>query len=458
MNKIKIGVDAFSYCNAIWSLCDYNGEQIYKKIALPLFYYHHHRLECLAASNFKITDHSIDIHLREDLYWNNGEAVTASDYVRAILCVCLDRLNRYCQLLASVIHHFEFSFDGDQCTIIAINDHCIHIKTAWYDPFIPQYLSLINFSPRHSVDCQLSAGPYQFAKATDNTIQLIKNPFFRLMQTQTQDCIDVLEYCLIEEDKEGEAFFDNELQVSCDTALSLTKWPKFKAHPDFHQGEELHAIVLSPGNLFQEVSPLHLNQFAKLLERERIANLYNNSLIPLYSWMQLYQIPVDNRMETDLSDESISYSEGTITIKIAYEDFYPNLGLLEHIAEDLNRSSVFINPIQENYGQWYSDCHLRLELRKVPKQNPMLLVRSDISRLSRNSPYRQQLVMLYRQLFNSDSIEYRNTIFSRIDSYLRLEKLYIPLFILPTGYFCHQGINASTLMSYGDYVLQKHIE
>lgn len=455
MNKIKIGVDAFSYNNTIWSLCDYSGEQIYKKIALPLFYYQHNKLECLAASDISIADNSIDICVRENLYWNNGEAVNAWDYIRAILYVCLDSLNRYCQLLASVINHADFNDENNQQAIIAVNDYCIRIKTAWYDPFIPHYLSLINFSPRHLADCQLSAGPYQLTTTTDKSIQLSKNPFFCLFQSE--DCIDVLEYCLIEEDKDGSAFFDNRIQVSCDTALSLVQIPKFQAHPDYHKGEELHAIILSPGNLFTQIPLQQLHQFTKLLDRKRIAKLYSNSLIPLYSWMQLYQIPFDKEVESDLLKETIELPQDKMTLQIAYEDFYPNLELLEHIAEDLDELNLSIKPIKENYGHWYSDCHLRLELRKIPKQNPMLLVRSDISRLAKESPYRQQLLKLYRQLFNIDNSENYNNIFSKIDGYIRMEKLYIPIFILPTAYFCHRDINANTLMSYGNHVLKKSI-
>lgn len=37
MKAINIALDVFSYSNDIWSVSDYSGEQVYSKLALPLF-------------------------------------------------------------------------------------------------------------------------------------------------------------------------------------------------------------------------------------------------------------------------------------------------------------------------------------------------------------------------------------------------------------------------------------
>ncbi|HHY0340148.1 hypothetical protein [Vibrio cholerae] len=448
MKRIKIAVDAFPYQKDIWSICDYSGEQIYSKVALPLFSYQEHKLSYLAALKYAQTPSYLDIVIREDLFWSNGEAICAEDYVRAIIHVCRDLKNRYCQLLLSVLRHPDFTLHGKQSAILAINKSRIRIKTAWYDPFIPHYLSLLNFSPRHSSKMELSGGPYFLNCVSNRIYQLKVNPFFKL--SNSEEKADTLEFILVEEDKEGQAFFEQQVHVSCDTALDLKRLQRYITHPNFHQGEEMLAIILSPGDRFDELSSETLERLVKAIDRDRIAHFYDLLLEPLSSWMQFYRIPFQPR-QTQSAIEGSNFQK----ISIAYEDFYPNRELLEHIGEDIASYNLGLEVQQDKYGHWDSSCHLRLEIRKVPRHNPMLLLRTDISRLPSNSQYQAKIIKQYKRLFDLKSNIDHEIIFSEIDTHLRTENLYIPLFIFPTGFFCHQGIQAASLMQIGKYVLTK---
>ena len=448
MKKVKIGIDVLPYQQDIWSICDYSGEQIYNKIALPLFCYKDGNLIFLAAAQAFHTHAYLDIDIRGDLFWSNGEVITAEDYVRAILRVCCDTKNRYYRLLASVLHHPDFNAQGDQTAIFAITKNKLRIKTAWYDPFLPHYLSLLNFSPCNANEAGLSAGPYYFRSTSACGYELAANPFFRL--SCAAEKVDTLEYCLIEDDKDGCAFFDDQIQVSCDTAVDLTCFRRYMSHPDFHRGKETLAIILSPGDCFEELSPETLERLVQTVDRDRIARSYGSSLVPLHSWMQLYRIPFKPRKAQPISPGS--YHQ---TLSVAYEDFYPNSELLEYIAEDITPFGLRLEMKQDEYGDWSSSCHLRLEIRKIPQHNPMLLVRSDISRLPPHSKCETEVKRLYQQLFYSGNSVKHEAVFSKIDTHLREENLYIPLFVFPTGYFCHQNIDPGTLMQVGTHVLTK---
>ncbi|MGY4565393.1 hypothetical protein [Erwinia sp. TECH1] len=82
MNNLNIAVDVFPYKEDIWSICDYSGEQIYSKLALPLFSLEKGEVELLGAESFQQTADSLRITIRKDLFWSNGDNVKAADYVR----------------------------------------------------------------------------------------------------------------------------------------------------------------------------------------------------------------------------------------------------------------------------------------------------------------------------------------------------------------------------------------
>ncbi|EDF8639467.1 hypothetical protein GCB06_21160, partial [Salmonella enterica] len=124
MNNLNVAIDVFPYKEDIWSICDYSGEQIYSKLALPLFSLEKDEIKPLGAESFQQTVDSFRINIRKDLFWSNGDNVKAVDYVRAIKHICYDENNRYNKLLASVAKL------GVETEIH--NDHSFTIQTSWY--------------------------------------------------------------------------------------------------------------------------------------------------------------------------------------------------------------------------------------------------------------------------------------------------------------------------------------
>lgn len=437
MNEINIAVDVFSYSKDIWSVSDYSGEQIYSKLALPLFRYENESPQLFAAASFKQTLSNITLNLREDLFWSNGDPVTADDYSRAIQYIIGAQENRYHKLLLSVIRHPR--------GIEVPDKYILSINTAWYDPFIIHYLSLINFSPMHSSDLNLYAGPYVIKETSEKSCQLVPNPFFQC--EESEDWIEKINYKLLPSDPEACSFKNGDIHVSCDTSLDLHHYRQILKDTDFHQGNDTLVMLLSPGDKFSELPFDVLQLTGCAVDREKIASLYDNMLIPLESWLALYK---ENFYKCDFSSASLRTSP--VELDVAFEDFYPNKEILQHFSEQLSHYNIILNFHEDNYGCWITPCHFRFEIRKMPKSNPIQLVRSDISRMSKNTKYYNEIKSEYSKLYNVANKSCLFDTFRKIDFYLRQQLLYLPLFVFPTGYFCHPKINTTSLMMPGSRI------
>ncbi|PIT69473.1 hypothetical protein [Bartonella tribocorum] len=102
MKKINIAIDVLPYKHNIWSICDYSGEQVYHKCALPLFCVKNGTPICIGARDVEQNEKELTISIKENLFWNNGEQVYAEDYVRAIDFIQHDEGNRYQKILSSL--------------------------------------------------------------------------------------------------------------------------------------------------------------------------------------------------------------------------------------------------------------------------------------------------------------------------------------------------------------------
>lgn len=450
MDKIKIGVDAFPYNKDVWSISDYSGEQIFNKIALPLFYYEDEDLKYLAAKSHMYENEELIIFIRKDLYWNNGERIVAEDYCRGIKHVLASDDNRYKKLLLSVISHPNIINKKSFSNVIRFEgNEKIIISLAWYDPFILHYLAKLNFSPKHEVDKSFTGGPYWIKEVTDRHYKLMYNKYYTLDGAiPFQNVVKKIVYYLIEEDLKASRYYDNTIDVSCDTGLDLIFLKESKNLTCFYQSEERLVMLLSPGDKFHELPKSIIDKIARSIDRKYISHQFDNVLSPLFSWMSLYDL---EEYEFKLDDKN-SKLENKITIDISYEDFYPNKNILEYISHSLNTYNITLNLNKDEYGKWYSSCHFRMEIRKVPKHNPILLLRSDLSKLSKNSKNYKKLKNLYRGLYVKSNVYIREDLFSILDLFLRKEAMYIPLFIFPTGYFCKPQFDNQSLMNIGSFV------
>ncbi|MBP2844689.1 hypothetical protein J8655_04180 [Dickeya oryzae] len=434
MNEINIAVDVFPYKKDIWSICDYSGEQIYSKLALPLFFVEKDKVVMLAAEYFHQTAREITINIKKNLCWSNGDKLIAEDYVRSIKCICNDVGNRYNNILSSLVK--------SDSAIEVNSDYSFTLKTSWYDPFITQYLSLINFSPKHRCSDALYAGAYSLIDKDENTFRLVRNEFFTLDKYNNH--VDKINYLLVKSDPDGRAFFTGKVHVSCNTAIDLKRYRYFMAHENFVSCNESLVMLLSPGKKFDEIPSDVKAILATSINRTVISERYDDMLNPIMSWMSMYFNGDYHYIHQDSNPRQTPF-----LLDISYEDFYPNKEILDCIEEQLLKYNIHIRKNRDEYGKWISESHFRFEIRKAPKFNPIQLIRSDLSKIAKGTPDYNRIKKIYSLLFKMDLLEQQQKIFQVIDFYLRQQCFYIPLFIFPTGFFCDGSVVASSLYTPG---------
>ncbi|MCE0490898.1 ABC transporter substrate-binding protein [Pantoea sp. Mb-10] len=440
MEKINIAIDVFPYKENIWSICDYGGEQIYSKLALPLFITEKGTVKPFAAEVFEQSTNEVKIEIKRNLFWSNGDNVKAEDYVRAIRYVISDGSNRYKKILSALIK--------DEKAIVAHDDYCFSLRTSWYDPFITQHLTLINFSPMHVSNREIYAGPYILQSKNENVIKLIANKKFSL--TNESEFVKEIDYVLVAEDLDGQAFFSGIVDVSSNTALDLNKYQQFKSRKEFFSDNDNLVMLLSPGNKFDQIPDDVKMRFVSAIQREAIAAKFNNALEPFYSWMALYY---DG--EYEVAENNASLHINSFSLDVSYEDFYPNKDVLGFIKSQVAEHNIHLNLCQDNYGDWQSDCHLRFEIRKAPQSSPINIIRSDLSRLDKNHEDYLYLKKLYSCLHVKELSSQQGKIFKKIDAVLRKHGLCIPLFLFPTGFFCVSNLAEASIFSPGKRVQVK---
>lgn len=260
-------------------------------------------------------------------------------------------------------------------------------------------------------------------------------------------------YILVPQDPNAQTYHQGKVHVSCDTALNLNIYRRSLRKADFHKGDGTLVMLLSPGNKFHELPTRVLQLVGRIVDRAKISTSYDHSLTPLKSWLVLYQ---QDYYECYFSPAKKLSS--SIIIDVAFEDFYPNKDILECIREQLSPYNIILNFHEDEYGKWISDCHFRFEIRKTPKKDPIQLIRSDISHLSKDAKYFYEIKKIYSQLYDINKVSQQHKNFKIIDFYLRQNLLYFPLFIFPTGYFCHPQIDNESLMLPGSRIITKRTD
>ncbi|MDP1603132.1 MAG: hypothetical protein Q8M03_07695 [Legionella sp.] len=445
---ISIAVDALPYNKTLTSVCDYSGEQIFTKMALPLFSEKNGELSHNACIYYESSDNGKKWHfrLRNDLYWQTGELVIADDYCRAIKSICRDKSNRFRTLFFDIVGAKTYSeYESENMGIYSSGIFELTIELKYKNNFVLWFFTLINTSPLHRKNPLLTAGPY-FVHFVDETHYHLKiNPYYKLDLIPKAHSSII--YKKIVNDLYAECFHRNEIDVTCDTGLDLNHYINQKEHPYF-QKNDIHLIMLlSPGKCFLELPDNAKTILIHAINKKIISEKFNETLKSISSYLDIYNLEAEN-----IENKSISSLKKTFQLTISYEDFYPNRVIIDLIANQLIPFNIEVKAIEDKYGEWTSETHLRFEIRKSLRSTPFLLLKADISRGYLPETVFKEVKLLYSALLQSDIPEAKHYLFRRLDLIIRMNCIALPLFIFPTGFFCRKNIVASTLTSVGSFI------
>lgn len=446
--NISIAVDALPYNTSLSTVCDYSGEQIFSKTALPLFTECKGKLIPHACIHY---ENSMDgkkwhLKLRKDLYWQTGELVVAEDYCRAIKFICRDKLNRFRTLFFDIIGAKAYAeFESEDIGIYSSGMFEIIIDLKYKNNFMLYFFSLINSSPRHNENPFLTAGPYFIHFIDENCYHLKINPYYKL--DSCSEYYRSVIYKKIDSDLYADSFHENEIDVTCDTGLDLGYYINQSKHPCFRESDIYLIMLLTPGKCFLKLPDNIKSILVHLINKKNISKHFNDLLKPINSYLDIYQMEAEN-----IGMRSIAPPTSNFQLTISYENFYPNKVIIELIALQLAQFNIQLNAIEDKYGQWISNTHLRFEIRKSFKSTPFALLKADISRGYLSKSVFKEAQYLYSALLQSETPETKHYLFKQLDLIIREHCIVVPLFIFPTGFLCRNNIVSSTLTSIGSFI------
>jgi ABC-type transport system substrate-binding protein len=351
---LKVRLDSKIAKNDNSFVDDYSGIIFFSAIADPLFKYDAktNSIICNACKSYmyNVKNNTWFFKLRKDLYFSNGDKVTAFDYKNIIIKIAS----------SNTIHRFIFrEIDGFNLdTKITVSNLEKTIKCDSDMIIIPiikcnyhfyKIFSNINISP--SIN-NLSAGPYYIYKINKINCFIAKNKFYRYKIKN-----EFLQFKIANNRyRDIKLFNEGKIQLTSNTMFPLPKIKKYSMNNDFYFYPNFifidlmftNAKYLSKDFINFRRAILHLiprNKINKLLSNAY--NISDNYLLSDYTYN--YFMFNKNYGLKCLTKYFKKMNKNKEIIKIGYDNFYPNLEILKSIKNELYNYNIIIEPIEDDY-------------------------------------------------------------------------------------------------------------
>lgn len=371
---VRIALDAFPYEQSIHRVCDYGGQQIYSKTALPLFVFRDSALMPLAAADVAVSSDfkSFNVRLRSDLRWSNGEQVFAQQYIDAFLLICCDSTNRYCNLLSDLEAYSIHDQDkGANFGAKAIGWFNIELKLRNPNKWFLHLLCQINLSPLHTND-KLSAGPYYVKTISATRYELAANEYYFVKSKTPATQIMFISYQHYERTAECiDDYLTGEIDVSCDTVMYFHDIPSYLTRGDFRLRWPALGMFLTPGHNFADIPTTVRECLYSLVDRGAIVEALHGIPKPIFGYSDLYSAHVRPYVDA-------IHPHAPCSLTLSFEDFYPNRIVAEILADQFSMYGITINLIEHEFGDWKTASHLRLSVMAGAGFGPLCFIKSDI--------------------------------------------------------------------------------
>lgn len=415
---VKILTDEMPLSLEPQSVSDYSAYQILSLTTLPLTVIDGREAKGLAAESWERSSNGLQytFKLKTGLRRSNGTRLEGADYVDAIQNLRRDRSKRFARVLA----------DLEGCTdAISASEREICFRLRHPNYFFPELLSLICFSPSN-------AGAYQIREAHSNLVRLKQNPEFAGCSEKS---VSEIEFHKISggTSSEIDRVLNGSYERSCDTSFPYQRYLELK-QTAIRRSRRM-AMVLSLGNHCNEIDRDIFDLLFDSIDRETISQNLYSVLSPIHSYLDLFKIS-----HCDQESLEARIPKTPVCLRVAYEDYYPNLEVLALISSQAADLNIEVVPIKEAYGSRAADCHLRLEIRQSPIASPYLFYRSEVSQKAFVERAADQAVRAHR-LFSFYQVTGDQQYLLELDSLVRKARVSLPLFEIPGLYLQSQNLS-----------------
>lgn len=434
-NLFRIPVETMPNSISPYTCSDYIEYIVCRATCMSLCYYDNDAKTYVPRNRkVKVSDDALvyDFYLDEDLYWNNGELITAYDFVRGVYKVyessktCPITNILYCVSNWAELMSGEVGFD--EIGIKAYDDIRLHIELEYPVPYLYELLStvyMVPFKKDCTNDFPLCSGPYYLDQIIEEQKIILKRniSFHSEVQKDTQkvDMI-ILEKCcdmFLGINKYEKGYF----HMTCSTQFPFEIISKYLYYEDFHIEKDIGLKFLL------QTTDTSIGKQLK----EELRNSINTDIISneLYNGIT----PWKNFFGKENEENSKQFSDwNNRNIELIYSDYYPNefiaLKLKEQWEDKLNINILLIKlTLQELVARINnSDFDLALDICMFPMTHPMAMGMNFLGLLPDDEA--DKILSCYEDFLDGRELDIQKT------EYIFSKNLpIIPLFTLKSYYF-----------------------
>lgn len=418
---IRFSIDCMPLSKNIEDWDDYNSQIVYAAVADPLFRYNpsscnYENFACQSCRYISKT--KIEIILRKDLYFYNGEIVTAYDYK--------------CSLLKQKsINPYKYNFIRK----VKSKKNKLILYLRRRNIFLRELLSRISITPQKN---GLTSGPYYITCISDGKIMCSRNMYYRKRLFCNEN--DKIKFSVIKDPiKNIIAFSSQKTDITCNTIFPINMFKQYQNFINIYPSYIVASVLFCSGRfiknkIFREYVNHAINK-EKLVKRlNNLAYIADDYLVSTYSGKhaatsQIENMPINYQLCKDLKQ-----------IVLGYDGFYPNSIICECLAESIRNLGIDVKLCEDKFESPSFQCDIKLVLNYPEYINDAsFYLSSFFNKIMLKSPkycleYNRMCKMIETEKCNvADGID-------KLSNMVREELLIVPLLKMNSIYLCTKKI------------------
>lgn len=328
---ITFSIDTLPLSNNILESNDYSSKVIYSAVCDTLFKYNLSKKEIVknACVYYEYTNNkkNLIIKIRDDLYFSNGNKVTAVDYC-----------NTFKEILSSNTH-IGIIFKNFFSSVQLLDEMTLLLKNKTKNAESYKILSIYSTA---CINEKYTSGPYYIKEFKDNYILLERNKFYR--KKMRNESANELKFILTDGIKDYNLFIKNEVQITNNTLCDVNKIDKY------NYIQEENYIFLNLVFSFQLMNKKFKklrNDICSIIDRDKILHLLKYKHDANYSF--IVNDSCSKYLFKKLCDKKIDKLNNK-SLTLGYNNFYPNKEIAMEIKRQLEEAGFKINLIENTFN------------------------------------------------------------------------------------------------------------
>ena len=379
---ITFSIDTFPLSNNILESNDYSSIVIYSAVCDTLFKYSLSKKEIVknACDYYEYTNNrkNLIIKIRDDLYFFNGNKVTAADYC-----------NTFKEILSSNTH-IGIIFKKFFSSVQLLDEMTFQLNNKTKNTESYKILSIYSTA---CVKEKYTSGPYYIKELKDHYIFLERNKFYR--KKMCNESAKKLKFVLSDGLKDYNLFIKNKVQITNNTLCDVNKIDQY------HYIREDNYLFLNLAFSFQLMNKKFKklrNEICSIINRDKILHLLKYKHNANYSF--IVNDNCSKKITKKVDNKKIEKLNSKKPLTLGYNNFYPNKEIAIEIKRQLEEAGFKINLVENIFNvKNTSDLNIVLNHLEYISSDAMING-SYFSLLLQKSPIYKMIFKLYNKTHN----------------------------------------------------------